>query len=407
MNQDKNNTPEPKNANSEAEEISQEKASNSPSLGGGRGEAVRGEASPIIKDDEIDLIALVKTIWAGRKIIIYSVVVCAFIGLVYAFTSPAKYTASATLLPSAEKKGGNLGGLGALAGMAGINIGSMMGESSGIPAEIYPQVVNSYPFLNEFIHQKFNFEKYPQPISIYDYVLADTIASIGSTIKKYTIGLPWTLKNAVFTANQKEKDTVRIDYGVLSISQNELRALGMVRNIFKIEVDKKTDLVMVTVEVSEPILSAQFVQKGVALLQQYIINYKTQQARENLDFVQQRYDEKKSEYEEAQTAFFDYKDNHRNIVSERVNLEFQSLSDNYDIASTVYKGLAQQLEQAKIAVKEETPVFTVLEPVKVPNEKSAPRKGIILVVSVFLGGFLGLGIIFGRLMWVSFRKSKK
>ena len=83
MNQDKNNNPEPgpKNANREAEEIFQEKPSNSPSTGGGRGEALEA-SSPVIKNDEIDLIALVKTIWAGRKIIIYSVVVCAFIVLV-------------------------------------------------------------------------------------------------------------------------------------------------------------------------------------------------------------------------------------------------------------------------------------------------------------------------------------
>ncbi len=393
MNQEKNNIPEQKNTYRKASEKSHEESCTPPSLGGGRGEA------SIIQDDEIDLFALVKAIWAERKNIIYIVVVCLFIGLVYAFVSPAKYKASATLLPSAEKKASNLGGLGALAGMAGINIGSMMGESSGIPADIYPQVVKSYPFLNEFIHQKFNFEKYPQPISIYDYVLADTIASIGSTIKKYTIRLPWTLKDAISASDGVAIDTIRKDYGVLYITKVETRALASVEKIFKIEVDKKTDLINISVEVKEPVLAAQYVQKVVVLLQQYIIEYKTQQARENLDFVQQRFDEKKKEYEDAQTAFFDYKDNHRNIVSERVNLEFQSLNDTYDIASTVYKGLAQQLEQAKIAVKEETPVFTVLEPAKVPNEKSTPKKLIILLVSIFLGGFIGIGWLFGKIIW--------
>lgn len=399
---DQDNNSESHNSTHEAVESSHEETSN-PSPSGRLG----GASSPIIKDDEIDLIALVKTIWAGRKTIFYAVGVCVFIGLVYAFASPAKYTASATLLPSAEKKGGSMGNLGALAGIAGINLGSMMGESSGIPAEIYPQVVNCYPFLNEFIHQKFNFEKYRQPISIYDYVLADTVASFGSKIAKYTIRLPWTLKNAIFSRTKVEMDTVAVDYGVLNITKEHAQVLGSVKDKFVIDVDKKTNLVTITVELKEPVLAAQYVQKGVMLLQQYIINYKTQQVRENLNFVQQRFDENKKEYEEAQMKFFDYKDNHRNIVSERVNLEYQNLSDAYDIASTVYKGLAQQLEQAKIAVKEETPVFTVLEPAKVPEEKSAPKKKIILMVSVFLGGFIGLGWIFGRLVWVSFRKSLK
>lgn len=357
----------------------------------------------IIKDDEIDLTALVKNIWDGRKTIYYSIGVAVLIGLIIAFTSPTKYMASATLLPSAEKKGGSLGNLGALAGMAGINLGAMMGDATGIQAEIYPQVVNSYPFLKEMIHQEFHFEEYNQPISIFDYVVADTIESVGSKIAKFTIRLPWTFKDVIFS-NGKDVGMEVSDYGVLSLSKEELAAIESVQELIQIEVDKKTGLVSVTVESSEPVLTAQYVQKAVNLLQEYIINYKTKQIRENLEFVQQRFDEKKTEYEVTQKAFFNYKDRHRNMISERIDPEYQNLSDAYDIASTVYKGLAQQLEQAKIAVKEETPVFTVLEPVKVPFEKSAPNMKIMLVVSLFLGGFIGLLIIFGRLMMANFKR---
>ncbi len=351
----------------------------------------------IIKDDEIDLIALIKTIWNGRKIIYYSVGICVFIGLLIAFLSPAKYTATATLLPSSESKSRSMGGLGALAGMAGINLGSMMGQSEGIPAEIYPQVVNSYPFMNEFIHEKFNFEEYGQPISIYNYVVADSVPSLVAQIAKYTIKLPWTLKNAIFSDVNALSAKVQ-DPGVLSLSEEELMALGSMFEVIQINVDDKTGLVNVSVEVEEPVLAAQYVQKAIELLQEYIIEYKTKQARENLNFVQERYNEKKKEYEQAQLAFFDYKDSHRNIISERMDPELQQLSDAYDMASTVYKGLAQQLEQAKIAVKEETPVFTVLEPAKVPIEKSSPRIKLMLIVFVFFGGFIGVVIVIGKLV---------
>ncbi len=361
--------------------------------------------TPIIKDDEIDLVALIKTIWNGRKTIYYSVGICVFIGLLIAFLSPAKYTASATLLPSAEKNRSSLGGLGALAGMAGVNLGSMVGQSEGIPAEIYPQVVNSYPFLNEFIHTKFHFEKYDVPISIYDCVVADTIPSLVAQITKYTIRLPWTLKDAFLSEKGEISETK--DYGVLNLTEEELIAIGSVYQLFQVEVDDKTGLVSIALEAEEPILAAQFVQKGIDILQKYIIDYKTKQVRENLDFVQGRFDAKKKEYEEAQESYFNYKDRHRNIISERIDPEFQRLIDTYDIYATVYKGLAQQLEQAKIAVKEETPVFTVLEPAKVPNEKSSPKKKIILLVCVLLGGFIGLGVIFGKLVWFNIKNHFK
>ncbi|MCU4157545.1 lipopolysaccharide biosynthesis protein [Carboxylicivirga sp. A043] len=356
----------------------------------------------IIKDDEIDLIALVKTIWNGRKTIYYSIGVAVFIGLIIAFTSPAKYEAYCTLIPSEEKKGG-MGNLSALAGMAGINLGSMIGQSSGIPAEIYPQVVNSYPFKKEMVHQKFHFEDYAEPISLYEYAVADTIESLGGKVVKYTIRLPWTIKNALSNSDLGEEEVP--DYGVLNLSEEELMAMGAVEEVVLIEVDKKTGLINVSAELGEAVLVAQVVQKAVELLQGYIIKYKTKQAREHLEFIQRQFDDKKIEYEKAQRTFYSYKDQHRNMVSERVNLEFQRLSDEYDMSSSVFKGLAQQLEQAKIAVNEQTPAFTILEPAKVPIKKSAPKKKIILIVSVFLGGFLGLGIVFGKLAWSHIKKN--
>ncbi|WP_439185249.1 Wzz/FepE/Etk N-terminal domain-containing protein [Carboxylicivirga taeanensis] len=360
------------------------------------------EALSIIKDDEIDLVALAKTIWNGRKTIYYSVAVCVFIGLLVAFLSKPKYEAYATLLPSEEKDMmGKLGGLGALAGMAGVDIGSMMGgPASGIPAEIYPSVVESYPFKKELVHQKFHFEAFQEPVSIYEYALLDTVESTGDKVLKYTIKLPWTIKKAI----QGEKEAATIpDYGVLHLSKEELFALSFVQDLILIEVDKKTGLINVSAEAGEPVFVAQFVQKAIDLLQNYVIDYKTKQARQNLEFIQERYFEKEKEYLSAREAFFQYKDKHRNMVSERINIEYEQLKDEYEITGSIYKSLSTQLEQAKIKIKEETPVFTVIEPAKVPVDKSWPKKSIILVVSVFLGGFIGLGLIFGKLVWVSFR----
>ena len=232
----------------------------------------------IIKDDEIDLIALIKTIWNGRKTIYYSVGIAVFIGLIIAFTSPAKYQAYCTLIPSEEKKGG-MGNLGTLAGMAGINLGAMMGQSSGLPAEIYPQVVNSYPFKKEMVHQKFHFEEYAEPISLYEYAVADTIESFGSKVIKYTIRLPWTIKDALTGSDDKEIEAP--DYGVLNLSEEELIVMGTVEEVILIEVDEKTGLINVSAEVGEPVLVAQVVQKAVELLQNYVIRYKTKQARDN------------------------------------------------------------------------------------------------------------------------------
>ena len=55
--------------------------------------------------------------------------------------------------------------------------------------------------------------------------------------------------------------------------------------------------------------------------------------------------------------------------------------------------LATQLEQAKLQVNKDTPVFTVIEPVSVPFERSAPKRSLIVVIWTFLGVVLSTGYI--------------
>ena len=73
--------------------------------------------------------------------------------------------------------------------------------------------------------------------------------------------------------------------------------------------------------------------------------------------------------------------------------EYQNLQNEMNIAFEVYRGLATQLEQARISVKERTPVFSVLEPVQIPLDKSEPKRKIILILSFALGAFVSITIV--------------
>jgi uncharacterized protein involved in exopolysaccharide biosynthesis len=355
---------------------------------------------PIIKDDEIDLIALGHTIWDNRKTIWYTIAVAVVIGLIVAIFSPVKYTASATILPQAEGKS-DLGGLGGLASMAGINLGAMMGSASGIQPDLYPKVINSYPFLNELVHQPFDFEEEDAPKSIYEQRLQDSIPGFGATVMKYTLRLPWTIKDALMGEEKKISTGVpgQSAIDVTRLSEEETEILKSMTEVVTVSVDDETGLVTIGAELDEPLLTAQVTQKTVELLQKYIIEYKTRQATQNLEFIKARLKEKKAEFETAREAFFEYRDRNRNIIEERTNIRYQELSDAYNLASQVYQSLAEQKEQAEIAVKKDTPAFSVIEPVKVPIEKSAPKRSLIMVVSVFLGGFLGIGLVFLLMLW--------
>ena len=54
----------------------------------------------------------------------------------------------------------------------------------------------------------------------------------------------------------------------------------------------------------------------------------------------------------------------------------EALTNEYNLTYSVYSELAKQMEQAKIAVNETTPILTIVEPVVVPIERSKPKRGI-------------------------------
>ena len=69
--------------------------------------------------------------------------------------------------------------------------------------------------------------------------------------------------------------------------------------------------------------------------------------------------------------------------------------------------LAQKLEQDKLRVQEETPVYTVIEPATVPLKASSPKKARILVGFVFLALFGCIGYLFVKDMFVAAFKKEE
>ena len=60
----------------------------------------------------------------------------------------------------------------------------------------------------------------------------------------------------------------------------------------------------------------------------------------------------------------------------------------------VYNTLAQKLEQDKLRVQEQTPVYTIIQPATVPLKAASPKKPLILIGFVFLAIFGGIGYLF-------------
>ncbi|MDN3668129.1 Wzz/FepE/Etk N-terminal domain-containing protein [Echinicola jeungdonensis] len=345
-------------------------------------------------DDEIDLLALAKTVWNKRKLVFRIVGLFIVLGLLVALLSPKEYTASSTYIPQTSEGGKAGGSLGGLASLAGINLG---GVSSGseIPPSLYPKIVNSIPFKMEMLKAPLKFEGIDQEITYQEFYEDYYSPGVLSYIKKLTIGLPGLIIGSI-KGDQKEVIKGEGKEKIISITEEQLEHFKRMEGQITISFNDEEGFVQLSTTMPEPLASAQLAKYAESLLQKEVIAYKIQNAREQLKFTQERYQEKKEEFEAIQAHLARFRDQNQNIASSVARNQLEKLEAEYNLAFGVYSELAKQLENAKLQVSKDTPIFSVIQPVTVPAEKSAPKRPLILVIFTILGVVIALGAVFGR-----------
>jgi hypothetical protein len=351
-------------------------------------------AKPSPADDEIDLLELVKTLWNGRKTVLIAIISGAMLGVLVAILSPKEYTATTVIVPQLAEGQSKLGSLGGLAALAGISIDVPVGADMTPMA--YPQIVNSTPFQLELMNTPIYFEEFSKPITFFDYYIQYKKTSVLSTISKYTIGLPGVIIQAI-RGKSKELSLPAGETNLpLQLTKDQISVQKMIKAVVSLELNAKDGYLTITCKMPEALAAAQLVKKSQELLQRFVIEFKIAKVKANLDFIQSRYNEVKTEFEKEQLSLALLTDRNKNFTSGLPQIEFSRVQTRYTIAFGVFQELAKQLEQAKIQVKKETPVFTIVQPATVPSEKSKPKKPMIVFIWLFLGGIVGVGWVFGK-----------
>jgi len=354
-------------------------------------------------DDEIDLIQLAKTLWNSRKTIIKITFIFMGIGLFIAIFTPKVYTASTTFVPQTKdsKIGGNLGGL---AAMAGINLGSMGGDS-GISPELYPQIINSIPFQLEMLQTPLTIEGQTEKVTYTNYYTNISSPGLLGYIKKYTIGLPGLLIKAIKGKPKSVTYPASLIPEIQSISKEENELIKQLSDQIGLDVNDKDGYVTISANMPEAMASAELAHKAEELLQQYVIDFKIQKSEDQLEFIKERYLVVEEKFKTIQQKLASQRDSNQYLTTAMAKTSSEILQDEYELVYGVYKELAKQLEAQYIQVTEDTPVFTVLKPVTVPIERSKPKRALILIIWTFLGGILGVGMVFGRTFLESIKNS--
>ena len=346
------------------------------------------QVNRIVQEDEIDLLPLVKTIWLKWKVIVRITTLFFIVGLFIAILSPIEYTANSIFVPQISETNRSSGSLGGLASLAGINLSSI-GGGSEISPSLYPKIVSSVNFKLKVLNAPIFVEDKQQIMSYKEFYETAYDPGIFNIVKKYTVGLFGTLKN-LYGSNEQE---IRHDNDqLIKISQEDFQHFKRLENQIIVSPNEKEGFVSLSFILPEPIMAAQMAKFAQDLLQQQVIEYKISNAQEQLKFTQELFNEKKKDFEDIQAKLANFRDRNQNLASASILNQQQRLEAEYNFAFNIYTELAKQLEQAKIQVAKDTPVFSIIQPVTVPVEKSAPRRILILIIfSIF-------GIIFSIIL---------
>ena len=333
------------------------------------------------EEDSIDLIAIVKTVWLGKKLIVKTTILFFIIGCIVALLSPVVYTSQTTFIPqvSEDQMSSSKGGLGSLASLAGINLnqGSSTSDSYLSPL-LYSKIANSEEFSLKLIEEELinlNGDKF----TLKEYMLSGTNSSFNliGFIKKYTIGL--------FLKNDNEVKNNEIIKGYNFISQEEFGLVNNFKQKFSIVLNDKDGYIEVIASDKDAFISTQLVKIVTKNLQSRIIELRTNKIKERLEYSKNQYELKQIEFNILQNNVADFKDSNKNISTAIFMSELQKLESEYQLQQNILMTLASEFNNNKIKLNKDTPIFSVIDEVSVPNERSEPNRRLIALIYMFSG----------------------
>lgn len=286
--------------------------------------------------EEIDLLELFQTLYLRKWLIVSLISVCAMIATGVALFLPNIYTSTAKLAPSEEQQGGGLAALagqfGGLASLAGVSLGDGVADKATIAVEI----AGSRQFLTRFVR---------------DHNLAVPLMAVKG-MNKTTSEL--IIDEKIYDLT--EQRWVRDVPDGKSVEPTDWELFKEIKKIISITQDKKSGFVTVTVDYYSPKVAKQWVDWFVADLNNYMKDRDQIDAKRNIEYL-------KKQLEQTAVA---------------------------DMQSVFYQLIEQQTKTLMLSEVNREYVFKTLDPAVAAEEKTKPKRALIVALGGILGGILGV-----------------
>ena len=314
-----------------------------------------------------------------RRAIIISllgVFICSFM---YILVKPSVFQVTVKLIPRVSESGGlNMSGLGGIASLAGINVGSnKVGDV--IPPNIYPEILSSSPFSLEVMKLGI-ITKNGELKSFEEFYFHDIQELTINKIKKYTLGLP-SLLTPSNDVQMASNDSQML--GSFDLSQYEV--MEYLKSKLSLTVSKEDGIVSLSFSTIDPYVAKQLTENAIFVLKSRIKEYKLEKLNSELLFLDSLYQAKRLSYEKAQVSLADFRDRNANLSTSRSKIEEDRLEKEFNLEYDLLSEISKEYEGAKITYKKEEPSFMMLEPAFLPLEPTGSGRLLTLIMISTVG----------------------
>ena len=358
---------------------------------------MKKNSKEIFNKKEINLLELAHYFLERRQIFYWSMLVLVVLGSIRYFFTPETYEAIASRLTEEEHSGqSGLSQFSNLAGLSGFNLPSANLQTT-ISPEMYPEIIESKPFLVELVHERFYFESKKDTLSLEEFLVEEYQSKPSNVIFGAIFGFP--SKIASWFSKDDSKVSPIVQSAIeeegkpkfMRITPEEDLASELLKSRIKIE--DEGALITLSVKMPEAMIAAEMNDIIFEKIVRYVTEYKTRKMRTNLDFIEERVREAESNFVKSQMALASFRDTNQGIISQRAKTREEQLQAEFNIAFNLYNTLMQELENSKIQLKKETPIFSVFAAPIVPNNPINTPFWKTLIIFSFLGLIVGFGIV--------------
>lgn len=345
----------------------------------------------------IDLKPYFLRVAKGWKTILVWALCGAVLGVVIGLSKPKTFTTTAVVAPEITTRSSLGSGLSSLASLAGVNMNSLALTDAMHP-DMYPVVINSMDFFLALLDMPVSFVHAGTPVhtDLYDYMANYTKVPWYS----YVLGFPRLVIDAVKGLFEKKEQTA-VDSDreeaatALMLDKKQEQVVKSLMRSVKASVDKRTYVLSVQATLQDRVIAAQLANAVVDHLQQFVIDYRTEKAKANVDYFEKLYEDTHEEYLTAQRAYARYADTHQGSLSRSSQVQQQHLQNEAQLKYQMYYSTAQNLLAARAKVQQESPVLVVIQKALAPHD-GKPSKVKLALIGMVLAALAGICVALVR-----------